>query len=127
MAIARNMKRQVAILLLCCYALALFRPLTSCVSDLLAHTFWHSEHVATVHFENGKYHLHVELREAGDEQENSFPAVPKKQAESVSAHIPAEVPAYIPVLSPASTVFIAGPDFPQPVYIFVSSPPPWSC
>lgn len=31
------------------------------VEDVLAHTFWKAQHMATVHFENGHYHIHTEL------------------------------------------------------------------
>ncbi len=27
----------------------------------MAHTFWYAQHTATVHYENGKYHLHKEI------------------------------------------------------------------
>lgn len=67
------MKKQVAILLLLCNSLALVKPLVPAFADLLSHTFWKTEHLATVHFENGKYHLHIEMEKAGkeDQQNNS--------------------------------------------------------
>jgi hypothetical protein len=44
------------------------------LSDLIAHTFYNAEHVKTVHFENGKYHVHHELvklaqKNTGDEND----------------------------------------------------------
>lgn len=37
------------------------KPLAVIVEDTLAHTFWRMQHLATVHFENGRYHVHAEL------------------------------------------------------------------
>lgn len=34
------------------------------VSDAVAHVLWYNDHIATVHFENGKYHVHKESVEA---------------------------------------------------------------
>ncbi len=36
------------------------RPLVPLAADMIAHTFWYSQHMATVHFENGKYHVHYQ-------------------------------------------------------------------
>jgi hypothetical protein len=37
------------------------KPILPFASDFVAHTFNEFDHVATVHFENGKYHLHSEV------------------------------------------------------------------
>ncbi len=43
------------------YSASILKPAVPYLSDLMAHTFYHAEHVKTVHFENGKYHVHHEL------------------------------------------------------------------
>ena len=48
----------------------LLKPVMPSVADLLAHTFWYSQHMATVHFENGKYHVHYQYIE---ESKKNFP------------------------------------------------------
>lgn len=50
------------------YVFALLKPLTPILSDFLAHTFWQQDHITSVHFENGKYHMHVELAKEIKEQ-----------------------------------------------------------
>ena len=50
---------------------AQLKPLTAVISDALAHTFWKVQHMATVHFENGHYHLHNELKKISEEDKNS--------------------------------------------------------
>ena len=39
------------------------------INDVVAHIFFKMQHMATVHYENGKHHLHVELLSGLDEQE----------------------------------------------------------
>ncbi|MFT3934611.1 MAG: hypothetical protein QM726_13390 [Chitinophagaceae bacterium] len=54
------MKKAILYMLLFAYSSFLCRPLMPAIADCIAHIFWYSEHVATVHYENGKYHLHYE-------------------------------------------------------------------
>lgn len=44
------------------------RPLTVVISDVLAHTFFRVQHMATIHYENGKYHVHADLKAIADEE-----------------------------------------------------------
>lgn len=54
------MKKAIIYLLLFSYSLMLMRPVAPFAADIIAHTFWYSQHIATVHFENGKYHVHYQ-------------------------------------------------------------------
>ena len=56
------------------YAFALLKPILPVLNDVIAHTFFKMEHLATVHYENGKYHVHVELQKVADKTENKNPA-----------------------------------------------------
>jgi hypothetical protein len=47
------------------------RPLTAVLQDVIAHTFFKMQHMATIHYENGKYHLHHELKTIAEEGNNS--------------------------------------------------------
>jgi hypothetical protein len=51
--------------------MAQLKPLTAMINDVLAHTFWKVQHLATVHYENGHYHLHSELKTISEEEKNS--------------------------------------------------------
>ncbi len=55
------------------------------VCDALAHTFWKMQHIATVHYENGKYHLHVELQQ--EHSSDSTGALPSEPNESLFVHL----------------------------------------
>jgi hypothetical protein len=58
------MRRVLLYLLLFSYTTIVFKPLYPSLADTIAHIFWYSHHVATVHYEHGRYHVHVENREA---------------------------------------------------------------
>jgi hypothetical protein len=64
------MKKVFIYLLFFSYTTMLLKPVMPSVADLLAHTFWYSHHMATVHFENGKYHVHYQYME---ESKKNFP------------------------------------------------------
>lgn len=56
------MKRALSYLLLLAYSTVMLMPVLPYVSDTVAHTFWLYEHIATVHYEHGKYHTHYEAQ-----------------------------------------------------------------
>ncbi len=56
------------------YGVSAFKPLFPSIADTVAHVFWYSRHVATVHAENGRYHVHLEYARAAKN------TVPEKQA-----------------------------------------------
>lgn len=119
------MKKQFSILLLLCYSLALVKPLAPAVSDFLNHTFWKTEHLATVHFENGKYHLHIDMQKAGKEgQQND----PKKLSEKNSTvHLKTGY-TVIPTPLKRSTILPAcKQEIRSDFCPSIPSPPPWQC
>jgi hypothetical protein len=54
------MKKALLYLLLFSYATIICKPILPSLSDCIAHIFWYSDHIATVHYEHGKYHVHYE-------------------------------------------------------------------
>ena len=68
------MKAKVAVLLLICYAFILARPVAPVLQDIWAHVFNSSEHMATVNYENGSMHVHVEVKNAAEHSHSSAPA-----------------------------------------------------
>ena len=65
------MKKAAVYILLFFYVVVQLRPLTAVLQDAIAHTFFKMQHMATVHFENGHYHLHTELKNIDKEENNS--------------------------------------------------------
>jgi len=79
--------------LLVFYLAVQLRPLTAVVQDVLAHTFFKKQHMATIHFENGRYHLHTELGYIADEESGTKEKSPSplKSNEDLSNQIITEL------------------------------------
>lgn len=73
------MNKTFAHILLIAYTSLLLRPFLPFAMDFLAHTFWYTQHMATVHYENGKFHVHYEYLEAARK------SVPEKNDHSIRA------------------------------------------
>ncbi len=55
------LKKVLVYLMLTVYTFGLIKPVIPIINDVLAHTFFKNEHIATIHYENGKQHIHLEL------------------------------------------------------------------
>lgn len=86
-----TMKIFLLYLLFFVYTSQLVKPIFPYVKDSLAHIFWYAKHASTVHFENGKYHMHAEaMKEV--QATNTDKTVPQnKKATDLSEHINSEV------------------------------------
>jgi hypothetical protein len=89
------MKKAILYLLLFTYSTIILKPVLPAVTDCVAHIFWYSEHVGTVHFENGKYHVHNEMIEASKKNlpEQNHPD--QKREVSADEHLVITTPHYI--------------------------------
>ena len=97
------------------------------LQDVIAHTFYKAQHMATIHFENGAYHLHTELNTIAEEdnkksQQNTPSSV--KADETISVHVKEEF-----IFKPADNQFVSALTFSQKQdvvspFIKKSSPPP---
>lgn len=76
----KDIKKIVVYIFLYSYALALFKPIMPVVEDMIAHTFFKMEHLATVHFENGKYHVHMQLANEARQQSPAKGTASEKEA-----------------------------------------------
>ncbi|MES2590962.1 MAG: hypothetical protein V4608_03670 [Bacteroidota bacterium] len=88
MTIHKHINKVIIYIFICIYSFVLLKPVMPVVNDVLAHTFFKMQHLATVHYENGKHHLHVELLSGLDSQEKE-PArnVPSSIYETFANHI----------------------------------------
>lgn len=70
------------------YVFGNLNQLVPIVSDTVAHLFFKEKHVATVHFENGRYHLHLEVKKISDNTAESKSNPTKHQDKTeLSAHL----------------------------------------
>ncbi len=63
------MKLVTTYLLLFTYSITMLKPYLPYVSDAIAHVFWYSDHIATIHSHDGKFHVHKEIIEAAKSTE----------------------------------------------------------
>ncbi len=60
------------------------RPLLPVLQDVVAHTFFKMQHMATIHFENGNYHLHTDLKTINDDEKATNKTTQKSSSEKLS-------------------------------------------
>lgn len=83
-----HLKRTLIYMLLYVYSFGLLKPIVPLVNDIVAHTLYKMQHLATVHYENGKYHLHAELAsESASPANQSKSSVPGSAFEMLANHI----------------------------------------
>ena len=121
------MKKTLLYLLIFTYSASIFKPVMPYLSDAIDHTFYYAEHVKTVHFENGKYHVHNELVKHSRSSTNDDKDAMQKKMASSNEHLITTIystPSFSTYLShnyfrhiQSSTfdIYING-DFPPPRY-----------
>ncbi len=121
------MKTTAAYYLLLLYLFAICKPVLPLVQDDLAHIFWKTEHIATVHHHHGDHHAEEEVATAAHDEENNKVPLTSKTSEPVSIHIIVQNSYIIPQL------FIEKPNFGAKIYKVSSLsldkhfPPPRCC
>jgi hypothetical protein len=55
------MKQIALYIILFSYSTLMLKPISPYISDTVEHIFNYTQHMASVHYENGKYHVHKEL------------------------------------------------------------------
>ncbi len=72
-------------LMLGIYTFGLIKPVMPLVKDIIAHAFFESSHMASVHYENGRYHIHLELKEEVKNNTENIPVISEK--DNLSVHV----------------------------------------
>lgn len=76
------MKKLLLYIILISYTALLFKPVMPYVSDFADHVFFYAKHMATVHAENGQWHVHFETAQStrnDTEKESNLPSSSKKE------------------------------------------------
>jgi hypothetical protein len=68
-------KKVILKLLLSVYIIGCTHSLWPIIKDTLAHTFYEKQHIASVHYENGHYHLHIELSQSTKEKPSEHKSI----------------------------------------------------
>jgi hypothetical protein len=102
------MKKILLHIVLLSYTVVMLKPAIPYVSDCIGHVFFYAKHMATVHQENGKYHVHFETaKDAAKETSDKTTPPSSKKDTSANEHpvifIAAVITTY-PFTSAAGTV-----------------------
>jgi hypothetical protein len=82
------MKKLCLHILLLSYTMMVLKPVLPYVSDFVSHTFFYAHHMATMHYENGKYHVHYETaKEAKEDTSDKSASSSAKKDNSANEHI----------------------------------------
>ena len=81
------MKKAALYFLLFSYAMVILKPVAPYVSDAVDHIFYYSQHMATVHYENGKMHVHKEIVNNAKENQSAKELPASKKDNSANDHI----------------------------------------
>jgi hypothetical protein len=94
-------------------------------NDIIAHTFYKMQHLATVHFENGKYHVHQELAAGESQQKDSRGTSPSSIYESLANHLSAATETFNTIVTSSNSKIILPPiKHPLDAFLQHSTPPP---
>lgn len=76
------MKKIALYIVLLSYSLVIIKPVSPYFSDAVAHIFYYTQHMATVHYEDGSFHVHKEVMEksAQSEKQQEVPASKKNNS-----------------------------------------------
>ena len=122
MIINQYIKRFVIYTLLYVYCFGLIKPIMPIVNDIIAHTFYKMEHLATVHFENGKYHVHAELANEADQQKNQKGNF--SENETLASHLISNKTEFIFYNSISPVIFFQKEQHLPDAFVQNTSPPP---
>jgi hypothetical protein len=82
------MKKIILYIVLLSYTVVMLKPAMPYVSDFIGHVFFYAKHMATVHQENGKYHVHFETaKDAAKETSDKTTTPSSKKDTSPNEHI----------------------------------------
>ncbi|HMU71966.1 MAG TPA: hypothetical protein PKD93_04470 [Ferruginibacter sp.] len=81
------MKRIPLYILLLSYSALMLKPVSPYISDTIAHIFYYAQHMATVHYENGKFHVHKEVIDVAKEEAAPKDQTSSKKDNSISDHL----------------------------------------
>ena len=101
------------------------KPIVPVVEDVVAHTFFKINHIASVHYENGKYHLHSELvADAKDSKNKSKETSSTFKNETLQNHTLINILSINFFSSYSPKIPIAGILFPASIDGALNTPPP---
>ena len=81
------MKRIALYIILFSYSMVMLKPVSPYIADTFEHIFNYTQHMATIHYENGKYHVHKELVDKAKKNDPAKDNTASKKENSTNDHI----------------------------------------
>jgi hypothetical protein len=81
------MKKAALYILLFAYSTAMLKPVSPYIADAIAHLFYYTQHMETVHYQNGKFHVHREILDNAKKDEPAKENPSSKKDNAASDHI----------------------------------------
>ncbi len=81
------MKKIALYIILFSYTVIMIKPVSPYIADTVAHIFFYAQHMATVHYQNGKFHVHREVIDNAKKTANQTESPASKKDNSTSDHI----------------------------------------
>jgi len=81
------MQRIALYIVLFSYSMVMLKPVSPYIADTFEHIFNYTQHMATIHYENGKYHVHKELVDNAKKNNPAKDNATAKKENSANDHI----------------------------------------
>ena len=81
------MKQIALYIILFSYSMVMLKPVAPYIQDTVAHIFYYTQHMATVHYENGKMHVHKEVMDNVKKEASQKKIPASKKDNSTPDHI----------------------------------------
>lgn len=65
----------------------MIKPVSPYITDAVAHIFYYTQHMATVHYEDGKLHVHKEVIDEAKKTQSQSESPASKKDNSTADHI----------------------------------------
>ena len=120
------MKKLLLHIVLLSYAIVMVKPALPYVSDFIGHILFYKQHMATVHFENGNYHVHKEVVKNVKEENSDKKSFPeKKKNSSTYEYLSTVIKSLLPVASLSASIYaVHPPEHNISPYLAYNYPPP---
>ena len=82
-----KLRKDITCLVLLSYTLLIFNPVIPIFTDLIAHTFWEKEHIATEHRIYGKNHVQFEIAKSEKQPDQNKNSANSKSGTEDFTHI----------------------------------------
>ena len=119
------MKKLLLYIVLISYAIVMVKPALPYVSDFIWHVLFYKQHLATVHFENGQYHVHKEVAKNAKDENSNQRSFPEKKKTGSAYEYTVTAKSFLLIAPKSSIIFsVHLSEHNIPPYLANNYPPP---